>query len=411
MAKTKITYTDELGTEHDINDNKMEVKTEKVKKTPSILFVILVLFLALIMGSVGAIGTLMLLSSNNNLIQKLGLNKLAIDIPIEKTQKIKLEESSTVINSAEKVMPSVVSISTKSSITDYFGQSYEQEGGGTGFIITSDGMIATNKHVVSDENATYTVFTSDGKDYSAKILATDPYNDLAILKIEADGLPTVELGDSNDTKIGQWVIAIGNALGEFNNTVTVGVISAKERQITASGGGQSEVLDGLFQTDAAINPGNSGGPLVNLAGQVIGINTAVAGEAQGIGFAIPINSVKKAIDSIKKTGKIERPMLGVRYLPITKEIAKMNQLDVDYGVWILPGQVRGEVGVLPGSPADKAGITENDILLEVDNQRIDENNSLSKILSQYNIGDEIRIKLLHKGEEKIVKVKLSEFKN
>lgn len=411
MAKTKITYTDELGTEHDINENKPDIKSEKVKKTPGIFFVILILLLALIMGSVGAVGTLMLLSSNNSLIQKLGLDKLAIDIPIEKTQKIKLEESSTVIDSAEKVMLSVVSISTKSNITDFFGQSYEQEGGGTGFIITSDGMIATNKHVVSDENATYTVFTSDGKDYPAKVLATDPYNDLAILKIEANGLPTVELGDSNETKIGQWVIAIGNALGEFNNTVTVGVISAKERQITASGGGQSEVLDGLFQTDAAINPGNSGGPLVNLAGQVIGINTAVAGEAQGIGFAIPINSVKKAIDSIKKTGKIERPMLGVRYLSITKEIAKLNQLDVDYGVWILPGEVRGEVGVLPGSPADKAGIVENDILLEVNNQKINENNSLTKILSQYNIGDEISIKLLHKGEEKTVKVKLSEFKN
>jgi len=411
MAKTKITYIDEIGAEHDLNENKTEVKPEKIKKSSNALFIIIIIFLALIMGSVGAIGTLILLSSNNNLIQKLGLNKLAIDLPIEKTQKIKLEESSAVIDSAEKVMPSVVSISTKSNITDYFGQSYEQEGGGTGFIITSDGMIATNKHVVSDENATYTVFTSDGKDYSAKILATDPYNDLAILKIDANGLPTVELGDSNETKIGQWVIAIGNALGEFNNTVTAGVISAKERQITASGSGLSEVLDGLLQTDAAINPGNSGGPLVNLSGQVIGINTAVAGGAQGIGFAIPINSVTKAIDSIKKTGKIERPMLGVRYLPITKEIAKLNQLDVDYGVWVLPGDARGEVGVIPGSPEDQAWIVDHDILLKINDQWIDQNNSLTKILSAYDIGDEVSVKLLHKGDEKTVKVKLSEVKN
>jgi len=416
MPKQKITFTDETGQEHDLesqNDaEKMNSSNDNIKskRSPGALFIVFMLILALIMGAAGSLGILMLLSNDQKLMDKLGLSKLNITLPIEKTEKIKIEESSAITDAVGKITPAVVSINTSVNVTDVFGRSMEQTGGGSGFILTSDGLIATNKHVVNEEGATYKVFTADGKEYDAKVLATDPYNDLAILKIDATGLPTLELGDSDDVKIGQWVIAVGNALGEFQNTVTVGVISAKQRQITASGGGQSETLEGLLQTDAAINPGNSGGPLVNLAGKVIGINVAVAGQAESIGFAIPINSVKTAIDSIKKNGEIKRPMLGIRYVPITKEVAKLNNLTIDYGAWILPGQSRGEVAVVPGSPADKAGLTENDIILEINGQRVDQNNSLTKILSQYNVGDEVTLKYLHKGDEKTVKVKLDEMK-
>ena len=410
MPNENITYTDEKGTEIELDEkNPQDLYPQKPKKTNHVWFFVFVLIFALIMGVVGTIGTLLVMTSNPAWAQKLGIDKLSI--PITKTEKIKLEESSSVIDAANKVSPAVVSITIKSQATNIFGQVVTQEGGGTGFIITSDGMIVTNKHVASDMNGAYTVFTSDGKEYAAKVLAQDPYYDLAVLKIEATGLPTAELGDSNDLKIGQWVEAIGNALGEFQNSVTVGVVSAFNRSITASDGVSAESLEGLIQTDAAINSGNSGGPLINLTGQVIGINTAVASGAQSIGFAIPIDSVKSAIDSIQKTGSIKRPMLGVRYVGITKEIAKANQLKYDYGAWLLPaGSDRGLVAVVPGSPADKAGLVENDIILEINGQRIDENNSLARVLSKFNVGDEVTLKYSDKGTEKEVKVKLDEAK-
>lgn len=252
-------------------------------------------------------------------------------------QHLVLEESSAITDAVKKVSQSVVSISTTRNIQDFFsGQILQQKGGGTGFVLTSDGLIVTNKHVVSDTTAEYSVITSDGKTYKATVLSRDSLNDLAVVKIDATGLKPVELGDSAALNVGQWVIAIGNALGEFQNSVTVGVVSAKERQLTASG----ESLDGLIQTDAAINPGNSGGPLINLAGQVVGINTAIAGGAEGIGFAINIDSVKTALDSVLKTGKIVRPYLGVRYLSINKEIAQSSKLPVDKGALVYRGTGR-----------------------------------------------------------------------
>lgn len=408
MPKTKITYTDEAGKEHELSEKQKNAysSTGNKKCGPGVGFYILTLIVALVMGVVGAVGSLLYLSDHQSLQEKIGINKF--NIPVTKTEKIKLEESSAITDTVDHVSPAVVSITTTQNVVDLFGRTYEEKGGGTGFIITSDGLIVTNKHVASNQDGTYKIYTYDGKEYDAKVVATDPLDDLAVLKIEANGLQTVELGDSDDVSIGQWVVAIGNALGEFSNSVTAGVISAKERQITASGGGVSENLDGLLQTDAAINSGNSGGPLVNLAGQVIGINTAVASEAQNIGFAIPINSVKKAIDSIKETGEIKRPMIGVRYVPITKEIAEANNLDDNYGAWVLRGN--NTTAIVLGSPADKAGIVENDIILEIDGQRIDENNSLTKILRNYNVGDEVNLKIQHQGSTKEVKLKLEEAK-
>ncbi|MFA6551336.1 MAG: trypsin-like peptidase domain-containing protein, partial [Patescibacteria group bacterium] len=291
------------------------------------------------------------------------------------------------------------------------GTEKQEVGGGTGFIISPDGMIVTNKHVVTDEQAEYTVLMNDEKKYPAKVLARDPVSDLAILKIETKDLPTVELGDSGNLKVGQSVIAIGNALGEFRNTVSVGVISGLARSITADGAGTAEDLTNIIQTDAAINPGNSGGPLLNIAGQVIGINTAVAQGAQGIGFAIPINEVKNSIEAVQKTGKISRPWLGVRYVMLTDDIAKQNNLSVTEGALVARGDNRTDLAVIPGSPADKAGITENDIILEINGQKINSKNLLANALSKFKPGDEVTFKVWHKGEKKDVKVKLEEYKN
>lgn len=284
-------------------------------------------------------------------------------------------------------------------------------GGGTGFIVSSDGLILTNKHVVADDAAEYTVVTNDGKQYVAKVLAQDPVNDLALIQIEAKGLPTVTLGDSDKIAIGQTVVAIGNSLAQFPNTVTKGVVSGLGRRVTAGDNrGLSEVIEGAIQTDAAINPGNSGGPLVNLKGEVIGINTAVSQAGQLIGFAIPVNEAKRAITSVKKSGKIVRPWLGVRYVIVTKELAKENQLSVDYGALVLRGEKQTDFAVIPGSPADKAGIVENDIILEIDGSRIDTDHSLVRLIARKNPGETIELKVLSKGKEKVVKVELGEFK-
>ena len=212
-------------------------------------------------------------------------------------------------------------------------------GGGTGFVIDSaKGLILTNRHVVDDTEADYTVLTNDGKKYEAKVLIRDSGNDLAIAQIKDAKLPALEFGDSDKIQIGQTVIAIGNALGEYRNTVTKGVISGTARNVVAGDSqGSSESLEGVFQTDAAINPGNSGGPLVNLSGQVIGINTAVNREGQLIGFAIPSNEAKRLVDNYQKYGKVVRPYLGIRYVLVTSEIARANDLSVDYGALVVRG--------------------------------------------------------------------------
>ncbi len=299
------------------------------------------------------------------------------------------------------------------------GTQKQEVGGGTGFIVSEDGMILTNKHVVLDTEAEYTVLTNDGKSYPAKVLARDPVQDLAVIKISQEktvnnqgnftltNFPVVKLGDSDSLQIGQTVIAIGNALGEFRNTVSVGVVSGLGRSITASGGGLSETIEDVIQTDAAINQGNSGGPLLNLKGEVIGIDTAMVQGAQNIGFAIPINYAKKDIEQIKASGKIIYPYLGVRYVLITEKIQKDNNLGVDYGAWIVKGE-GGEPAVAQGSVAEKAGLKENDIILEFNGEKITTENSLAKIIQKYNPGDQISLKIIRDKEEKTIPVTLGE---
>lgn len=283
-------------------------------------------------------------------------------------------------------------------------------GGGTGFIVTSDGLIVTNRHVVSDTEAEYSVVLSNNKKYSAKVLAADAILDVALIKIEAKNLPVARLGNSDSVRLGQTVIAIGNSLSEYPNTITKGIISGRNRRVVAGSGSGSEVIEEALQTDAAINPGNSGGPLLNLSGEVIGINSAVNRAGEAIGFAIPINSVKKIITSVKQFGRIVRPWLGVRYVLINEEMAKANNLTVNYGALIVKGQNKTDLAVVPGSPADKAGLVENNIILTVNGVKIDESHSLATVVGKYSPGDIINLKILDKGEEKIIQVKLEEYK-
>jgi serine protease Do len=288
------------------------------------------------------------------------------------------------------------------------GTQLQEVGGGTGFIISANGLIATNKHVVSDTEAQYTVLTNDGKKYSATIVDRDPLQDIAIIKIDANNLPTLKLGNSDNLEIGQTVIAIGNALGEFRNTVSSGIISGLLRTITASGGGVSEQLEDIIQTDAAINPGNSGGPLLNLYGEVVGMNTAVVQGAENIGFAIPIDKVKRDIADIQTKGKIVYAFLGVRYVLVTEAIAESNKLPVDYGALITKGDNANEPAISPNSAADKAGLKEGDIILELNRTKISETNTLTKLISKYNPGETIVLKILRDGKEITVNVVLGE---
>lgn len=310
-----------------------------------------------------------------------------------------LQEESVVINVAERVSPSVVTVSAVSpkrrvlEFSPFGGFGVREQGGeqdlATGFIVSGDGLILTNKHVVSVPNVKYKVITKDDKEYEVKKIYRDPANDLALLKIDplpGSGLPTVDLGNSDSLKVGQFVIAIGTALGEFRHTVTTGVISGLGRGITAGSPfeGYVERLDNVIQTDAAINPGNSGGPLLNSGGQVVGVNVAVAAEAQNIGFAIPINIVKQSIDQFRQTGEFSRPFLGVRYLMVSKETAIANE--IPQGAFVQE--------VVSGSPADKAGVKPQDIITKIGGEQVrEEGGGLAAIINKHKVGDTVEIEV------------------
>lgn len=273
-------------------------------------------------------------------------------------------------------------------------QQYEKQeiASGSGFVITSDGYIVTNKHVVSDAKAEYTVFLNDGSKYNAKIIAQDPLEDFALIKIDANNLKPLSLGDSNKLQLGQTVIAIGNALGEFQNTISVGVISGRNRSITASGGSiAAEKLNDLLQTDAAINRGNSGGPLLSLDGKVVGMNTAVVASAQNIGFAIPINKIRGTIEQAIKTGKITVPYIGVYFVQLDKTLAETKKLDVDYGA-LLEAE-KGTKAVIQDSPAEKAGLKDGDIILSVNKIKITAKSPLATVVRNYKPGDVVALEV------------------
>jgi len=291
------------------------------------------------------------------------------------------------------------------------GKEKTKIGGGSGFIISKDGYVLTCNHVVKDPTADYTVIIDPTKKYPAKVLAKDPLTDVAILKIKGKNFPCLEMGDSSEIELGETVLAVGNPLGEFEDTLSSGIISGLSRKITAHGGPMIKAtsLRGLIQTDAAINPGNSGGPLVNMEGKAIGINTAMVIGAQNIGFAIPIDYAKKSLKEIKEHGKLKQPFLGLRYFILNSKIAGVNKLPVSYGALIVRENL-GEKAIIKDSPADKAGLKEYDIILECNGQKINEDNPLAHLLRQYKIGEELSLKVLREREKIDLKLKLGEKK-
>ncbi|CAN5611226.1 hypothetical protein BH23PAT1_BH23PAT1_3730 [soil metagenome] len=312
---------------------------------------------------------------------------------------------------AEEISPSVVSVSVTSQRTSGFfdfSEPVEQESAGTGFIVSEDGIVVTNRHVIPDNTSDITITMADGTNIDdveivGRTSEGDPL-DVAFLRIrDARGqkLKPVELGDSSDVRVGHRVVAIGNALGQFQNTVTTGIISGYGRNVRAADATGVDSLQNLFQTDAAINRGNSGGPLVNAQGQVIGINTAVAGgRSQGIGFAIPINDVKGLINSVLETGEVRRPFIGVRYISLTDDFARQNDLGVMRGAYIIPSDESDEPSVIPDSPADKAGLRPGDVITKVNGKSLDDNNTLTSLIGVRSVGDEITLTVVRDGEER-----------
>ncbi len=318
------------------------------------------------------------------------------------------EEERSIAAVAEKVSPSVVSIVTETRTSSYYGAD-SGAAAGTGIIVSKDGYVLTNNHVL--ESATsVSVIDSNGELYdNVKIIGRDPLNDIAFLKISSSKeFTAATLGDSSTIRTGQQVVAIGNALGQYSNTVTSGIISGTGRPITAgSEGGTTETLTDLIQTDASINPGNSGGPLVNMAGQIIGINTAIVEDANGIGFAIPINATKGALAGVLETGKVSRSYLGVNYLTITPDVAREHNLSVNNGAYVYVSS--GSNPVASGSPAEKAGFKDGDILIKVNDETIGKQGSLSSILGEYRPGDKITVILLRDGKEQTTTVTLGTY--
>ncbi|MBI4136150.1 MAG: trypsin-like peptidase domain-containing protein [Candidatus Vogelbacteria bacterium] len=346
--------------------------------------------------------------------------------PQKTAEPLLFSEEALITAAVEKADPAVFSIVVTKDVPiieryyDFFGPfnfqiPKERErgtekreiGGGSGFVISTDGLALTNRHVVTDTAADYTALTNDGAKHEVTVVAKDTILDIAVLRIKGGPFTALTLGDSDKIKVGQTAIAIGNALGEFENTVSVGVISGLYRSIVAADDfGAAGQLDEVIQTDAAINPGNSGGPLLDLRGRVIGVNVAVARGSENIGFALPINLIKSVVESVKKNNKIIRPYLGIRYSKITSELKEKNNLPFDYGALVARGETAADLAVIPGSPADKAGIVENDIILEIDGVKLANDKNLSSIIRRQAVGETITLKIFHRGETKIVTVRL-----
>lgn len=323
-------------------------------------------------------------------------SKMSLPQPTLERRTI-VEEDNQVISTVENSSPSVVAIGVNQRVFnpfDPFSSPRQTESTiGTGFVVSDKGIIVTNKHVVSDTGVKYSVISKDGKKLDVKKIYRDPLLDLALVSVDPSGLKPLGLGDSSKIKVGQTVIAIGNALGRFTNSVTKGIISGLSRRVVAGDpfSGSAESLDNLIQTDAAINPGNSGGPLLDISGQVIGVNVATTEGAQNIGFAIPINVVKPIVDEFLTKGTISRPFLGIRYRFISKDVALLN--DVPQGAYIQD--------VIDGSSADKAGIKTQDIITKINGQTIDSENKISEIVSKSKIGDKLSLDVFR--DDKIIK--------
>ena len=392
-------------------NNSVDYITKKdLKKTMTFVIIVVILFSA-VLGSVFGFLTSSFFNNNN---QYSTTGSKTVNLPV-------VNEQSAVISAVKKTNPSVVSIvisqkvpSNTNNLNNFFnffnsggssgsgssgssGGKTQQVGAGSGFIISANGYILTNKHVVAASQDSYTVIMNNGKQYNAHVVSLDPTNDLAVVKINATNLPYLTLGNSSSLQLGQGVIAIGNALGQYQNTVDTGVVSGLARTVQAQdpATGAVETLNDVIQTDAEINPGNSGGPLLNLQGQVIGINTAVASTAHGIGFAIPINQAKADIQSVLKNGKIIKPELGVQYEPVTPGLQKTNHLKYSYGALIVKSS--SHPGVVPNTPASRAGLKTGDIILEVNGQKVTSTDPLNYLIGKQQINTTITLQIYNKS--------------
>lgn len=312
--------------------------------------------------------------------------------------RLQADSDEAVTAVVDRVLPSVVSIDIREREVYRKGVASSTPtelsiGGGSGFFISEDGLVVTNRHVISDGEVDYVVVTQDGTEYPAHVLALDPSLDLGVLKVEGDGFPALELGDSDALRPGQTVIAIGNALAEFQNSVTKGIVSGLNRHLYAGDFGEEELLEEAIQTDAAVNPGNSGGPLLTLDGKVVGMNTAISDLAQSLGFALPSNALRRAVESVRLYGRIVRPWIGVRYVP---------QED---GALIVRGSNKNEPGVEPDSPAAKAGLREKDVIMAVDGVPVDLNHSLGSAVVRRAPGDVVMLKVMR--DDKTLQIPLT----
>ena len=329
---------------------------------------------------------------------------------------------SAVILAVKKTLPAIVSIVMEKETSqaeqglDVFNSNLEQgkkmkSGGGSGFIVGKNGIVLTNRHILEDKKAGFTVVLQSGEKCKPEILALDKIRDVAVLKIEKNNLPIIKLGNSDKLELGQEVIAIGNVLGIFQNTVSRGVVSGLSREIKAKSGISEDQtkLKGLIQTDAAINPGNSGGPLIDLTGKAVGVNAAMVFGAENIGFALPINNGKIILNDLKKYGRIRLPFLGVRYLQIDKNLQRELKLKTDFGALITTEDgILSKKAVMEKSPAEKAGLKQNDIILEINNKQINQDNTLSDVLQELKISQTIALKILRDNEKKSIQLQIEE---
>lgn len=338
------------------------------------------------------------------------ISPLAVLSPQEDGNNVVTASEESIASVAKQVSPSVVSILSTSKQLSFFNQTFDQEAAGTGMIVSKDGYILTNKHVVDGADSV-TVVLPNGKTYKdVEVKGVDPLNDIAFLKIKnVSNLPAVTIGDSKTVRIGQSVVAIGNALGQYQNTVTSGIISGTGRPVVAgseSGTSESESLNDLLQTDAAINSGNSGGPLLNLKGQVIGINTAIAADAQNLGFSIPIGAAKGMLSHLIKTGEFARPYLGIQYISITPEVKEQYDLPVLQGDYV--SSTSGP-SVQVGGPAAKAGVKNKDIITAVNGVKIGNGASVATLISEYAPGSTVELTVLRDGKSISLKATLGTY--
>ena len=377
------------------------MQQKKKKRALVILAVIAGVWLVVGAGVLGAWLSSQATQKNNSLTSGVDGNQVVT------------EDEADLANLVKKVGPTVVSI----VITQTTGSGRFQttsEGAGTGIIVSADGYILTNRHVVQDAR-TLEVLNSEGERYSdVTLVGSDPLNDIAILKIKnAKDLPVAELGDSGTVRVGQRVIAIGNSLGQYQNTVTSGIISGLGRPVTAATdelGMNVESLTDLLQTDAAINPGNSGGPLINMAGQVIGINTAIVSDAQSVGFAIPINAARGIIRGVLANGTIQKAYLGVQFVAITPDIRAELNLSERNGALVKSG-TSGQSAVISGGPADKAGIREGDIITKVDDRVVGEQGGLGSLIAEFLPGEKVTLTIIRDGKTQEVSVTLGSYES